>query len=154
MSCLINLPFSYQTPYDIQWNLYKADTSIRRAVWQGTDCLVLRLSYLRKNLYKPDISLKRTLFSHQWCSLSRDSTVETSPLLSFASQWTGFYYYYYYLLLFIYLLLLCISGFLSHVYIKVNRLFTPVKKNLNSKAMSKQSAITPQNQQKKHKKRS
>ena len=34
------------------------------------------------------------------------------------------------------------SGFLSHIYIKVNRLFTPVKKNLNAKAMSKQSAIT------------
>ena len=46
----------------VQWNLYKADISIRRTAWQGTDCSALRSNYLRKNLYKADISIKRTLF--------------------------------------------------------------------------------------------
>ena len=41
--------------------LYKADTSIGRTVWRGTDCLALRSDYLRKNLYKADSSIKRTL---------------------------------------------------------------------------------------------
>ena len=53
----------------------KADTSIRRTVWRGTDCYALRSNYLRENLYKADISIKRTLFLHQWCPLYRDSTV-------------------------------------------------------------------------------
>ena len=34
------------------------------------------------------------------------------------------------------------SGFLSHIYIKLNRLFTPVKKIKCKRDMSKQSAIT------------
>ena len=54
---------------------HKAETSIRRTVWRGTDCFALRSNYLRKNLYKADISMKRTLFLHQWCPLYRDSTV-------------------------------------------------------------------------------
>ena len=55
---------------------YKADTSIRRTVWRGTDCCALRSNYLRKNLYKTDSSIKRTFFFlHQWYPLYRDSTV-------------------------------------------------------------------------------
>ena len=41
---------------------YKADTSIRRTVWRGTDCFAFRSDHLRKNLYKADISIKRTHF--------------------------------------------------------------------------------------------
>ena len=64
----------------IQWNLYKADTlkadtSIKRTVWRGTDCFAFRPNDLRKNLYKVDISIKRTHFLHQWCPFYRDSTV-------------------------------------------------------------------------------
>ena len=33
---------------------YKADTSIRRTVWRGTECFALRSNYLRKYLYKAD----------------------------------------------------------------------------------------------------
>ena len=40
---------------------YIADNSIRRTVWQGTDCFALRSNYLRKNLYTADISIKRTI---------------------------------------------------------------------------------------------
>ena len=44
-----------------------------------------------------------------------------------------FYYFYFYSYE---------SGFLSHIYIKVNRLFTPVKKFKCKRGMSKESAVT------------
>ena len=59
----------------LQWNLYKADTSVRRTVWRGTDCFTLWSNYLGKNLYKAHSSIKRTIFLNQWCLLYRDSTV-------------------------------------------------------------------------------
>ena len=46
------------------------------------------------------------------------------------------------------------SGFLSHIYIKVNRIFTQLKKKSNAKGACLNSRqFQAQNQQKKHKKR-
>ena len=56
-----NFTWSY-SGISIKRTHYKADTSIRRTVWRGTDCFALRSNYVRKNLYKADISIKRTLF--------------------------------------------------------------------------------------------
>ena len=64
-----------------------------------------------------------------------------------------YYYYYCYYYYYHYFYLNHESGFLSHFYITVNRLFTPVKKFNCKRDMSKQSAVQNQNQQKKHKKR-
>ena len=74
---------------------YKADSSIRRTVWRGTDCFALRSNYLRKNLYKADISIKETLFLHQCCPLYRDFTVfsitwEVWACLTFSIKWNEF----------------------------------------------------------------
>ena len=67
----------------VHWSLYKTDTlkadiSIRRTVWRGTDCPGLRSSHPEK------LSIKRTspqsghLSPHQRCPPQRDPTSHTS----------------------------------------------------------------------------
>ena len=58
----INFQDIYYRGISIKRTHYKADTSIRRTVWRGTDCFALRSNYLRNNLYQADISIKRTHF--------------------------------------------------------------------------------------------
>ena len=76
----VNLLHIFRTPFPkniserlllnlIQWNLCKADTSIRRTVWQE------RIALLCCQAISEKISIKRTLFCHQWCPVYRDSTV-------------------------------------------------------------------------------
>ena len=57
-----------------------------------------------------------------------------------------YYYYYYYYYFYSY----HESGFLSHIYIKVNRLFTPVKKFKCKGGMSKKSIKQTQKEAVKH----
>ena len=54
-----------------KWTHYKADASMRRIVWRGTDCFSLLSNYLRKNLYKADISIKQTHFCAPMMSASQ-----------------------------------------------------------------------------------
>ena len=68
--CDVKILNMLQVEIVIQWNLYKADTSIRRTVWRGTVCFALRSNYLKKILCKAAISIKRTLFLHQWCPMA------------------------------------------------------------------------------------
>ena len=52
--CDVKILNMLQVEIVIQWNLYKADTSIRRTVWRGTVCFALRSNYLKKILCKAD----------------------------------------------------------------------------------------------------
>ena len=56
---------------------YKADTSIRRTVWRGTECFALRSNYLRKYLYKAD-----TFYAPMVSALYRFHCTETNGLWS------------------------------------------------------------------------
>ena len=72
----------------------------------------------------------------------------TFTLLVYFKEMRNYYYYYYYGYCYYYHYCYYYfhsyheSGFLSHIQIKVSRLFTLVKKFKSKRAMSKQSAIT------------
>ena len=88
----LSVPIRY-SGISIKWTPCKADTSIRRTVWRGTEYFALWSNYLGKNLYKVDSSIKRTLFLHQWCPFYSNSDLFSFSAFFFFWQILSSYFF-------------------------------------------------------------
>ena len=87
------------------------------------------------DLTNENITINATTLKTNSVNTVYQLTMESKSILPSAGINNCCYYYYYFYSY-------NDSGFLSHIYIKVNRLFTPVKKFKHKRSMSKQSTIT------------